>query len=52
MGIGTLGRLDQFSHDMVGRGLIGITHAEIDNIFPCRASFGFQIGNNIKNVGR
>ena len=50
MGISPLHRLGQLVDDMIGRGLVGITHPEIDDVLtlgPCRL---LEVTNNVKDV--
>ena len=51
MRIGSQRGFNHFINDMFRRWLIGITHAKINNILSRRTSLGFQLVNNVKNVG-
>jgi hypothetical protein len=50
MGIRPLGNGAEFFNDMRRRRAIGITHAEIDNIFAAPTRSHFQFSSDIKNV--
>jgi hypothetical protein len=50
VGIGTLGNGAEFFNDMRRRGAIGVTHAEINNIFAAATRSHFQFSSDIKNV--
>jgi hypothetical protein len=52
MGVFALGGFDQLGDDMLRGWLIGVAHAEINNVLATGASFGFQVIDNVEDVGR
>src|ERR1700730_12839972 len=52
MRIGTLSYVNQLRHDMRRRRSIGITHAHVDDVFPASSRGEFQLGGDIKDIGR
>ena len=52
MGIITPGHLDQFIDDMFRGGLIGIAHAEVDDVLAARAGLSFQVVDDVEDIGR
>jgi hypothetical protein len=48
----TLSRLDQFIHNMPGRGAVGVPHAEINDIFPALTRLRLEFIDDIENVRR
>ncbi len=50
VGVTALCRLDQLVDDVLRRGLVRITHAEIDDILASRARLRLQLIDNIENV--
>lgn len=51
MGVAPLHGLGHFVDDMLGRGLIGVTHTKINNIFAPRPRGGFQFPNDVEHIG-
>ena len=52
MGVVTLRRLDQLGDNMRGRRLIGISHAEINDILAARTRRRLQLIDYIEDIGR
>jgi hypothetical protein len=52
VGVGALRHLGEFGHDVRGRGAIGVTHAHVDDVFTTAARSEFELGGDVKNVGR
>ena len=52
VGVASLRRLDQLVHDMPGSRLIGIAHAEIDDVFAARTRGRLQLINDVKDIRR
>lgn len=52
MGIAALGNLNQLVDDMLGRRLIWIAHAEVDDILAARSRRCLQLIDNVENIGR
>ena len=52
MGVPTVNSLGQFIHYVGWRGLIGIAHPEINNVFAPRPRSRLQLSNNVENIGR
>ena len=52
VGAGIARRLAEFLHDMVGRGHVGIAHAEIDDVFAARARLGLEAIDFLEDIRR
>ena len=52
MSVAPLGRFDQFLNDMRWRGLVGITHTEVNNIFTRRPRLLLELADDIEHIGR
>ena len=52
MGVATLGRFHQLVDDVRRRGLVGITHAEINDVLTRRPSLLLELADNIEHVRR
>ena len=52
MGVAALHGLDELVHDMLRRGLIGIAHAEVDDILTPGPRGVLEFRHNGENVGR
>ena len=52
MGIAALRGLHQLVDDMLRRGLIGIAHAEVDDVFAAPARRHFEFADHVEHVGR
>ncbi len=52
MGIFALSRLNHLIDNMPRSGLIGITHAEVDDILAPSSRRSLQIANNTENIRR
>jgi hypothetical protein len=52
MGVFALGGLDQLIDDMFRRRLVGVAHAEINNVLATGARLGLQVVDNVEDVGR
>ena len=50
--VGALHRLDQLVHDMPWRGLIGIAHAEVDDVLAALARRDLQLAGDVEDVRR
>ena len=49
--VGRLGRgLDQLGHDMRGRGLVGIAHAEVDDVLAGAPGLQTQFADRVEDV--
>ncbi len=44
--------LDQFLHDVRGRGTVRIAHAKVDNVVAALACGGLQVSRDVEDVGR
>ncbi len=51
VGILALGRLAQLVHDMLGRGLVGIAHTEVDDVLAPRPRFRLQFVYDGEDIG-
>jgi hypothetical protein len=51
MGIGALCGLDHLVDNMLGRRLVGIAHAEVDNVFATLARLRLQLVDDVEDVG-
>ncbi len=50
--VGVLGRgLDQLGDDVGRRGLVGITHAEIDDVLAGAAGLETQLADRVEDIG-
>src|SRR5436190_7731341 len=45
-------RLHQLVDDVLRRGLVGVAHAEIDDVLPSRSRLGLEIVDDAEDVGR
>jgi hypothetical protein len=52
MGVAALGGLDQLIDDVFGRRLVGVAHAEVDDVLATGAGLGLQVIDNVEDVGR
>ena len=52
MGIGALHGFNQFIDDVPRRGLVGIAHAEIDDVLTAPAGGEFKLAGDIEYVRR
>ena len=52
VGVVAAGGLDQLFDDVFRRRLIGIAHAEVDDVLAARARLGLQIVDDVEDVGR
>ena len=52
MGVLTISRLGELVDDVLWRGLIGITHAEVDDIFTPRPGCRLQFVDDIEDIRR
>jgi hypothetical protein len=51
MGVAALSGLDHLVDDVLWRRLIGIAHAEIDNVFATFAGGCFQFPSDVEDIG-
>ena len=52
MGVATLGGLQQLVDDMPGGGLIGVAHAEVDDVLAPGPGGGLQLIDDVEDIGR
>ena len=52
LGADSLRRLNQLVHDMPGSRLVGIAHAEVDDVFAARTRGRLQLINDVKDIRR
>ena len=50
MGVAALRRFAHFIDDVLGRGLIGVAHAEVDDVFTAAARRHFELAHLVKNI--
>ena len=50
MGVAALGGFYQLVDNVCRRGLVRITHAEINDVFPGRTGLLLQVANDVENV--
>ena len=50
MGGGLLRGLDQLVDDVLGRGAVGVAHAEVDDVFAALAGGGLQFAGDVEYV--
>ncbi len=52
MGDRLLRGLDHLVDDVLGRGAVGIAHAEVDDVFAAAARGDFHLAGDVEDVGR
>ncbi len=52
MGVLAPSRLDQLFDDVLRRRLIGVAHAEVDDVLAPSAGLGLQVIDDVEDVGR
>jgi hypothetical protein len=52
VGIGALGGFDQLGDDVFRGRLVGVAHAEVDDVLAAGASLGLQIVDDVEDVRR
>jgi len=52
MSISAINCFFELVDNVLGRGLIGVTHTKVDNIFATRARRLLQLANNIEDIRR
>ena len=52
MGGGLLRGLDELVDDVLGRGSVGVAHAEVDDVFAAAAGAGLHLAGDVEDIGR
>jgi hypothetical protein len=52
MGVLTLRHLDQLVHDVLRGRLVGVAHAEVDDVLAPRSRLGLQLIDDVEDIGR
>jgi hypothetical protein len=50
VGRGLLRGLDELVDDVLGRGAVGVAHAEVDDVFAALAGGGFQFASDVEYI--
>ena len=52
MGDGLLRRFNHLVDDVLGRGAVGVAHAEVDDVFSAAAGVDLHLAGDVEDVGR